>query len=158
MPTDNPKTTLQLSDQARAAIESRSEQYKGQYRLSSGAETMILRYAALLEIGRRELASAIGAIGLPAERMFSCACDALNGTFTEPHTLAYTGESVAECIQEDGLGEKWELPERAASVFEDDLSPLALAALADMVERYWLGVTRGDGATPAEFWQAETQK
>ena len=152
------RTILTLSPAAQQALAIRAEPVRshggtrttGRDNLSLPASDMIERYDRMVRGGiwmlkKRE--------GFTAAH-FCCACDALNGTLVTPDALNYIGDEVAEAIRLDGFGEKWELgdTEAAAELFEG-LGALEQLALADLKERYWRGVTRGDGLSPVEFWE-----
>lgn len=149
------RTILTLSPDAQQALALRGEPVRshggtrttGQVNLSLPASAMIERYDRMVRGGiwflkqRPEFT--------PAH--FACAVDALNSTAILPDTLNYIGDEVAEAIREDGYGEKWELPSGSAELFEG-LSALEQLALADLKERYWRGVTRGEQISAVEFW------
>jgi len=151
------RTILTFSPAAQQALAIRAEPVRshggtrttGAVNLSLPASDMIERYDRMVRGGiwqlkRREEFTVAH---------FCCAVDCLNSTAILPDTLNYIGDEVAEAIRLDGLGEKWELgdTEAAATLFEG-LGVLELLALADLKERYWRGVTRGDGISPVEFW------
>lgn len=156
------KTTLELSPAARQALDLRAEagtsyggtRPTGRPNLSEPASAMLERYAYLVAVGvallKRRGDEQDRPLFTPAH--FCAAMDALNSTWITSETLPYVGEEVAEAIEEDGLGEKWELPDGAAALFES-LTLLEQVALADLKERYWRGVTRGDNLSPIEFWE-----
>lgn len=147
---------ISLSPAAQQALTLRAEPVRshggtrttGRENLSLPASDMIERYDRMVRGGIWQLKRREGFT--PAH--FCCACDALNATWITPDALNYIGDEIAEAIQIDGLGEKWELGEGAAELFEG-LGALEMLALADLKERYWRGVTRGDGLSPVEFWE-----
>lgn len=154
---------ISLSPAATEALDRRAEPVRshggtrttGRENLSGPASAMIERYDYLVASGVRLL---VGRGKLNDKPVFTAAhfcaaADCLNSTAVLPDTLNYIGDEIAEAIRLDGLGEKWELPEGAAEVFEG-LGALELLALADLKERFWRGVTRGDTATPREFWES----
>ncbi len=153
---------ITLSPAAQQALALRAEPVRshggtrttGRENLSLPASDMIERYDRMVRGGIWQLKRREGFT--PAH--FCCACDALNGTLITPDTLNYISDEIAEAIRLDGLGEKWELGEgdegiEAAAVLFDSLGALEQLALADLKERYWRGVTRGDNASPVEFWE-----
>lgn len=150
------RTIITLSPSALEALTLRAEPVRshggtrttGRENLSLPASDMIERYDRMVRGGIWQLKRREGF----TVAHFCCACDALNGTLITPDALNYIGDEIAEAIQIDGLGEKWELGDGAAGLFEE-LGALEMLALADLKERYWRGVTRGDGLSPVEFWE-----
>lgn len=130
-------------------IDARAETYRGQKNLSAPASIIIERYSCLLAEGayslrkRPEFTAA----------HFACAADALNSTAIMPEMLHLISMSVRDAIEEDGLGEKWELGDGAVELFAS-LTLLEQVALADLVEGFWRGVSRGEQVGPAEFWKS----
>lgn len=150
------RTILTLSPAALQALALRAEPVRshggtrttGRENLSLPASDMIERYDRMVRGGIWQLKRREGFTA----RHLCAAVDALNSTMITPESLNCIGDEVAEAIRLDGLGEKWELGDGAVEMFES-LGALEMLALADLKERYWRGVTRGDGLSPVEFWE-----
>ncbi len=88
------------------------------------------RYYALLdhELARVEL----------SEAEASLICDALNGTLMDPHSYRLLWAEVADAVRLDGLDAKWGVDGDALVERLRALSPGAMMAVVDAVERFWL--------------------
>lgn len=97
--------------------------------LGSTVNRDIARYYALLADELRSVPLSEGEAAL--------ICDALNGTLIEPTIVRLLWAEVDRAIQGDGLAEKWNVDGAALVSKLRGLTPGALFAVADGVERFW---------------------
>ncbi len=100
---------------------------QGNHSISITAKRDLERYYRLLEMEAQEF----------TEAEASLICDALNGTFFEPHTITLLWANIADAIRYDGLDGKWDVDGAALVERLRNLTPAQTFALADAAERFW---------------------